>query len=75
MKIDTVTVELKALGSLAGDMNIAYQRTDAPLMHIIAKAPPGAAFTVGDHFDTCPVCKHHNVTYEQFHTFMLKDHA
>ena len=73
-----MTTQAKPVIQLAGDMtgqtHVGYRRTDAPIFHTIACAPGGAMFTIGDHFDTCPICKQHNVELEDFQGFM-RSHA
>lgn len=61
---------LSLAGDMAGENHIGYLRGDAPVFHTIVRAPGGAAFTLGDHFETCPICKQHGVTLEDFHSFM-----
>ena len=68
----TVTIMLG--GDMTGQTHIGYRRNDAEIFHTIARAPGGAVFTIGDHFDTCSICKGHNVTLNDFHAFM-RGHA
>jgi len=64
--------KLTAVPSLDGKMNIVYERTDVPLMHVIVKADGGAPFTLEGHFERCPVCKHHGVTQSHFDEWYQK---
>lgn len=64
-------VKLQLAGDMTGETHIGYERRDVKIFHTIARAPGGALFTIGDHFDVCPVCKEHSVTLENFYAFML----
>ena len=63
-------VKIMLAGDITGETHIGYLRSDVKIFHTIARAPGGAMFTIGDHFDTCPVCKAHDVKLENFHAFM-----
>ena len=67
-------VKLQLAGDMTGQTHIGYERRDAKIFHTIARAPGGAQFAIGNHFDVCPVCKEHSVTLEDFHAFM-RTHA
>ena len=71
---DPGAVKIMLAGDITGQTHVGYHRNDAPIFHTIARAPGGAMFTIGDHFDTCPICKEHNVTLKDFHAFM-RGHA
>ena len=70
----TTPVTILLAGDMTGQTHIGYRRNDADIFHTIARAPGGAMFTIGDHFDTCSICKGHNVTLNDFHAFM-RGHA
>ena len=63
-------VRIMLAGDMPGQTHVGYHRDDAKIFHTIARAPGGALFTIGDHFDTCPICKEHDVTLKDFHAFM-----
>jgi hypothetical protein len=69
-----VKPKLDLAGNMTGEAHIGYRRSDAPIFHTIARAPGGALFTVGDHFETCPICKQHGVTLKDFQAFM-REHS
>jgi hypothetical protein len=62
--------KLSLAGDMTGENHIGYLRNDGPIFHTIVRAPGGAVFTLGDHFEGCPVCKQHSVTLDDFHAFM-----
>ncbi len=66
-----MTVRIQIFQVLTGDTAIGYRRRDVPIVHVIHQAPAGARFQIGDHFETCAVCKEHGVTHEVFHTWYV----
>lgn len=67
--------EFKFAPDMAGQGHVGFMRTDASIFHTIARAPQGAIFTVGDHFETCSVCKSHEITEADFIAFMSSQNA
>lgn len=63
-------MKLRVFSSLTGDTALGFERTDSPLVHVIAQAPPGTPFEVESHFAVCEVCKAHGVTLADFSRFM-----
>ena len=74
MKSGPEPVKIMLAGDMTGQTHIGYHRSDVEIFHTIARAPGGAMFMVDGHFDTCPVCKEHDVKLEDFHAFM-RQHA
>lgn len=64
-------IKLQILPSLNGMGNVCYERDDG-IYHIIIQTPPGTVFSVGNHFDLCPICKKHGVTLKDMDYFMSK---
>jgi hypothetical protein len=65
--------KIVAAQDMSGAMNICFERTDVPMMHIIVRGEPGEPFPVGvvtQHFASCQVCRAHAVTLETFQAFM-----
>jgi hypothetical protein len=70
--------ELKIYDDLGGQRNIGYERTDVPIVHVVVRAPGGAAFARAEialHFKVCDVCRGHAMTLKKFDTFMKEQRS
>lgn len=62
---------LERFSALVGpDVAIGYMRDDSFIAHVIMKCKPGDAFEVKTHFESCPICRAHGITEDDFSAYM-----
>lgn len=56
---------------ITGANAVGFRRTDGvSIIHVIAQAKPGTRFMAAPHFRSCMICRVHQITEDDFATFM-----